>query len=153
MPAGAKKCTNPEGTAERLSLEQAAQLSSDADARRTELQQLKFSGGAVRCWVLADRTTIDIRLYQFESADNATSFFDSDIEATGADYSAANTSDVSGVPGGQSFANPSKDSHGFVRVISIGRNADVVLVVALAQPAPVKVSVADTLLAAQYDKL
>lgn len=153
MPTGAQKCSDEEGTNETLSLDQAANLSSDPQGRKDELQQYKFKGGAVRCWVSSDSTTVDVRLYQFGSSDNAQSFFDSDIDGTSSDYSAANTTDVSGVPGGKSFATPTKDSKGYVRVISIGLNGDVVLVIAIAQLPPLKVSASDTLLQQEYQKL
>jgi hypothetical protein len=153
MPSGAHKCADEEGTNESLSLEQASNLSSDPDSRKDQLEHYEFKGGAVRCWVDSDKTTVDVRLYQFGSTDDAKSFFDSDIEGTGSDYTADNTTDVSGVPDGKSFASPDKDNQGYVRVISIGHNGDVVLVIAIAQLPPLKVSVSDTLLQQEYQKL
>jgi hypothetical protein len=153
MPDGAKKCPNEEGTDNALNLNQAAQLSSDPAKRSAELQQFKFTGGAVRCWVLDNKTVVDVRLYQFNSSANASGFFDADIRGTKPGYSTDNITTVSGVPGAQSFASPNKDSNGYARVISIGQRGDVVLVVALAQIPPVKVSVAEDLLVQQYQKL
>lgn len=153
MPSGAHKCADEEGTDESLSLEQASNLSSDHDSRKQQLEHYKFKGGAVRCWVTSDHTTVDVRLYQFGSTDNAKSFFDSDIDGTGSDYTADNTTDVTGVPDGKSFASPEKNDQGYVQVISIGRNGDVVLVIAIAQLPPLKVSVSDTLLQQEYQKL
>jgi hypothetical protein len=96
---------------------------------------------------------VDVRLYQFDSVADATGFFTADLRGTKADYTADNITQVSGVPGGQSFAKPTKDSNGYVRVISIGQRGDVVLVVALAQIPPLNVSVAEDLLVQQYGKL
>jgi hypothetical protein len=153
MPSSAKKCSTEEGTNENLSLDQAAQLSSNASSRKQTLQQYNFAKGAVRCWVASDKTTVDIRLYQFDSADNAKGFFDDDVSATSDGYDSANITDVAGVPKGKSFADTKPDGSGYVSVISIGANGDVVLVIAIAQPQPIKVSASDQLLVAQYQKL
>jgi hypothetical protein len=153
MPDGQKKCPNEEGTDNALTLSQAANLSSDPNKRAAELQQYKFTSGAVRCWVADNKTVVDVRLYQFDSAANATGFFNADLRGTKPGYSANNITPVSGVPGAQSFASPNKDSNGYVRVISIGQRGDVVLVVALAQIPPLNVSVAEDLLVQQYGKL
>ncbi|GIH21144.1 hypothetical protein [Rugosimonospora africana] len=153
MPSGAQKCSDEEGTNESLSLDQASKLSSDPENRKKDLESYKFKGGAVRCWVTADNTTVDVRLYQFGETEKAKSFFDSDIEGTSTEYTANNITDVNGVPQGKSFAKPEKDSQGYVRVISIGLNGDVVLVIAIAQLPPLKVSVSETLLQQEYQKL
>ncbi len=152
-PSSARDCSTQEGTNENLSLDQAAQLSSNPSARKQTLQQYAYTKGAVRCWVAADKTTVDLRLYQFDSPENAHGFFSDNVSATSDGYDSGNITDVAGVPGGKSFADPKADSSGYVSVISIGLKGDVVLVVALAQPQPIKVSVSDSLLAQLYQKL
>jgi hypothetical protein len=153
MPGGAKKCANEEGTDGALSLSQAANLSTEPDKRTAELQQYEFTGGAVRCWVAGDGTVVDVRLYQFKSTDGAAGFFDVDLRGTKASSPADIVTDISGVPGGQSVANPKPDSSGDVLTISIALRGDVVLVVAVRQSPPLKVSAAESVLTAQYQKL
>jgi hypothetical protein len=153
MPGGAKKCSNEEGTNGALTLSQAANLSTDATKRAAELKQYEFTGGAVRCWVAGDGTVVDLRLYQFKSTDGAAGFFDADVRGTTPLYPPDNITDISGVPGGQSFANPKPDSSGDVQAISIALRGDVVLVVAVRQSPPLKVSAAESVLSAQYQKL
>ena len=153
LPGGAKKCANEEGTDGALTLSQAANLSTQPDKRSAELTQYKFTGGAVRCWVAGDGTVVDVRLYQFDSTDNAAGFFDADVRGTKPLYPASNVTDISGVPGGQSFANPNPDSNGDVQVISIALRGDVVLVAAVRQSPPLKVAAAESVLTAQYQKL
>jgi hypothetical protein len=152
-PSGARDCANQEGTNENLSLDQAAQLSSNPSARKQTLQQYDYTKGAVRCWVSADKTTVDLRLYQFDSPTNAHGFFTDNVDATSDGYDSGNITDVTGVPGGKSFGIP-KDSDGYASVISIGLKGDVVLVVALAQqPGKYDVTVSNALLKQLYDKL
>jgi hypothetical protein len=153
LPSGVSKCSNEEGTDGALSLSQAANLSSDPTKRAAELDQYNFTGGAVRCWVTGDKTVVDVRLYQFDSTTNARGFFDADLRGTSPGYTKDNITSVSGVPEGQSFANPNKDNNGYARVISIGLRGDVVLVIAWAQIPPLKVSFAENLLVQQYQKL
>jgi hypothetical protein len=153
LPSGLKKCSNEEGTNNALNLDQAAKLSSDETKRRQELQQYKFTDGAVRCWVAANGSVIDVRLYRFDSTANASDFFDADIGGTSPGYSSDNITSVSGVPGGKSFASPTKDSNGYTRVISIGLRGDVVLVIAMAQTTALDVKSAENLLVQQYQKL
>jgi hypothetical protein len=152
LPSGLKKCPNEEGTNNALSLDQAANLSTDPAKRRQELQNYGFKDGAVRCWLAANGSVVDVRLYRFGSTANASDFFDADISGTSPDYSADNITQVPGVPGGKSFANPVKSSDGYVRVISIGRSGDVVLVIAVAQTT-LDVKSAENLLVQQYQKL
>ena len=153
LPGGAKKCSNEEGTDGALNLSQAANLSTDPDKRALELKQYKFVGGAVRCWVAGDGTVVDVRLYQFDSTDNAATFFDGDVRGTKPLYPAANVTDIAGVPGGQTFGNPKADSSGDVQVVSMAVRGDVVIVVAVRQSPPLKVSAAESPLTAQYQKL
>jgi hypothetical protein len=153
MPGGTKKCSNEEGTDGALSLSQAANLSTQPAKRTEELTRYKFTGGAVRCWVAGDGTVVDVRLYQFDSTDNAAGFFDADVQGTKPLYTTDNITDISGVPGGQSFANPTPDSNGDVQVISIGVRGDIVLVTAVRQSPPLKLSAAEGVLTAQYQKL
>jgi hypothetical protein len=152
-PSGAKACPKEEGTNGSLSLDQAANLSNDPNQRRSELQKYSFTGGAVSCWVASDQTVVDIRLYQFDSTDDGLGFFNADIGGTTPGYSSDNITDVAGLPGAKSFADPTKDSNGYYRVISIGLRGDVVLVVALAQVQELKVPVAEQLLTQEAQKL
>jgi hypothetical protein len=152
-PGGAKACPKDEGTNGALSLDQAANLSNDPAQRRSELQKYNYTSGAVRCWVANDQAVVDVRLYQFDSTDDALGFFNADIGGTTPGYSADNITDVAGVPGAKSFADPTKDANGYYRVISIGLRGDVVLVVALAQVQQLKVSVAEQLLTQQAQAL
>jgi hypothetical protein len=147
-PGGLKSCTPEEGTDGQLSLDQAANLSSDPTTRADELRRYHFTGGAYNCWIAADKSVVDIRLYQFDSTDAALGFFNTDVKAT---TSAGQVNDVSGVPGGKTAAKAGND--GTFTIISIGLRGDVVLVVALRQPAPAHSSVADQYLSQQYDKL
>jgi hypothetical protein len=153
LPSGLKKCPNEEGTNNALNLDQAAKLSSDEDKRRQELQEYKFLDGAVRCWVAANGSVVDVRLYRFDSTSNASDFFDADINGTSPGYTADDITPVAGVPGAKTFAKPDKDSNGYTRVISIGRNGDVVLVIAMAETTAVDIKPAEDLLVQQYQKL
>jgi hypothetical protein len=153
LPNGLKKCSNEEGTNNTLSLDQAAKLSSDEEKRRQELQDYKYTTGAVRCWVTGNGTVVDVRLYQFDSTSNASDFFAADIDGTSPGYTADQITPVSGVPDAKSFASPDKDNSGYTRVISIGLRGDVVLVVAMAQTTALDVSLSEKLLVQQYQKL
>ncbi|GAA5198021.1 hypothetical protein GCM10023322_70530 [Rugosimonospora acidiphila] len=153
MPSAAQKCEDEEGTNEVLSLDQAAQLSDNADARKSELQKFGFKTGAARCWVNSDDSSVDIRLYQFGSSTDAKGFFDEDIDGTSSAYDAANKADVAGVPDAKSFATPDKDDQGFVQALEIGLNGDVVMVVVTNQHAPLSLDSANDLLKQEYQKL
>src|SRR6266536_569091 len=134
-PAGSRNWSTPLGTNGELSLDQAAQLSSDANERRKMLTENNFKGGAVQCWIGTDRSVVDVRLYFFDTPGHAEAFFKDDIDATSAGYTAANTTTVPGVPGAEMYVDPKKDDQGYVNAIAIGLKDDVVFVVSLGEKA------------------
>ncbi|HEY5987457.1 MAG TPA: hypothetical protein VIV12_13950, partial [Streptosporangiaceae bacterium] len=144
----------PLGTNQNLSLSQAANLSNDVKARREMLTQDHFAHGAVRCWIGADASVVDVRLYQFSSVSNAQAFFRQDVSATSHGYTSANTSHISGVPGGWAYSDPKRDSNGYVHVITLAVKGDVVFVVSLAEHSrTVDLTLPDSLAKQQYQKL
>jgi hypothetical protein len=153
-PSGSRAWPSPLGTDRNLSLDQASELSSDKKARRDMLSENNFKSGAVQCWIGSDRSVVDVRLYQFDTAEHADGFFKADIEATSSSYSAADTSTVPGVPKAEAYSDTKKDEQGYVRVIAIGVKADVVFVVSLAEKADkVDLTLPNRLMQQQYDKL
>ncbi|OLB81140.1 MAG: hypothetical protein AUI14_04595 [Actinobacteria bacterium 13_2_20CM_2_71_6] len=154
-PSGSHNWSKPLGTDRNLSLDQASELSSDPKARKDMLQQYNFAKGAVQCWIASGSTSIvDVRLYQFDTADHADSFFRDNLDATGSGYTSANTSTVVGVPGAKSFSDPKKDAQGYVSVISIGLKGDVVFVVSIGEKGDkVDLSIPDKLMQQQFAKL
>ncbi len=154
-PSGSRNWPKPLGTDRNLSLDQAAELSSDPKARKDMLQQYSFTKGAVQCWIASGgANVVDVRLYQFDTADHAESFFRDNLDATGQSYSSANTATVAGVPGAKSFSDPKKDDQGFVSVISIGLKGDVVFVVSIGEKGDtIDLSVPERLMQQQYGKL
>jgi hypothetical protein len=153
-PSGSRAWPTPLGTDRNLSLDQASELSSDKTARRKMLTQYNFAHGAVQCWIGKDHSVVDVRLYQFDTADNAESFFRDDIDATSGGYTSANTSTIPGVPDAEAYSDPKKDDQGYVHVIAIGHKADVVFVVSLGERADtVDLSLPNSLMAQQYGKL
>jgi hypothetical protein len=144
----------PLGTNQNLSLAQAANLSNDAKARREMLTRDHFTHGAVRCWIGADSSVADVRLYQFSSVSNAQAFFRQDVNATSHGYTSANTARISGVPGGWAYSDPKRDSQGFVHVITLAVKGDVVFVVSIAEHSEtVDLTLPDSLVKQQYRKL
>jgi hypothetical protein len=144
----------PLGTNQNLSLAQAANLSNDAKARRQMLTRDHYTHGAVRCWIGADSSVVDVRLYQFSSVSNAQAFFRQDVSATSPAYTSANTAHISGVPGGWAYSDPRRDSRGFVHVITLAVKGDVVFVVSIAQHSQrVDLTLPDSLVRQQYQKL
>ena len=153
-PSGSRNWPTPLGTDRNLSLDQASELSSDAKTRKTMLSQYNYSHGAVQCWIGSDRSVVDVRLYQFDTADHAESFFRDDIDATSSDYTAANTATIPGVPGAEAYLTPKKDDQGYVQVIAIGVKADIVFVVSLGEHADtIDMGIADRLMQQQFGKL
>jgi hypothetical protein len=118
------------------------------------LTENNFTHGAVQCWIGSDRSVVDVRLYQFDSADHAKKFFDDDIDATSGGYTSANTTTVPGVPGAEMYIDPKKDDQGYVNAIAIGWKGDVVFVVSLGERADkLDTSLPYSLMLKQYEKL
>src|SRR5205814_337027 len=81
-PSGSRNWPKPLGTDRNLSLDQASELSSDPKARKDMLQQYSFTKGAVQCWIASGGSSVvDVRLYQFDTADHAQSFFQDNLDA------------------------------------------------------------------------
>jgi hypothetical protein len=153
-PSGSHNWPTPLGSDRNLSIDQAADLSSDSKGRKDMLNQYTFTHGAVQCWIGSDRSVVDVRLYQFDSADHAESFFRDDIDATSSDYTAATTATIPSVPGAEAYSDPKKDDQGYVHVIAIGIKADVVFVVSLGEHSDtVDLTLPDRLMQQQYNKL
>jgi hypothetical protein len=152
-PSGSRNWTS-DCTNGNLSIDDASKLSDNSSARKDMLSGYGFKGAARQCWVGADRSIVDVRLYQFDSTDHANSFFKDDLDATGADYAAANTTPVPGVPGSENYVDPKKDQHGYVASLAIGLKGDVVFVVSLSEQANVlDTSLPYGLMLQQYQKL
>ena len=154
-PSGSRNWSKPLGTDRNLSLDQASELSSDPKARKEMLQQYNYAKGAVQCWISSGSLyVVDVRLYQFDTADHADGFFRDNLDATGAGYTSPNTGTVVGVPGAKSFADPKKDAQGYVSIISIGIKGDVVFVVSIGEKGDkVDLAPSDKLMEQQYQKL
>ncbi len=145
---------NPLGTNRNLSMSQAAALSNDAKARREMFTRDSFTHGAVRCWIGADSSVADVRLYQFSSASNAKAFFRQDVSATSHGYTSANTASISGVPGAWAYSDPRRDRQGYVHVITLAVKGDVVFVVSVGEHSrTVDLTLPDSLVKQQYRKL
>jgi hypothetical protein len=151
-PEDSQVCTQPAGTNEHLTLDQAAGLSSDVPGRKAELASYNYVQGAVRCWTTGD-VLVTVRLYQFAADSDAAGFFNEDINSTSRLYTPGNISAVPGVPAAKTFATPKKDDQGYVSAVSIGVNGTVVLVATASQEPPLQVSVPNGVLAAQYQRL
>lgn len=154
-PSGSRNWSKPLGTDRNLSIDQASELSSDPKARKEMLNQYNFTHGAVQCWISSGSLyVVDVRLYQFDTADHADGFFRDNLDATGAGYTSGNTAPVSGVPEAKSFSDPKKDAQGYVSVISIGLKGDVVFVVSMGEKGDkVDLAPSDALMAQQFQKL
>jgi hypothetical protein len=154
-PSGSRNWSKPLGTDRNLSLDQASELSSDPKARKDMLKQYNFTHGAVQCWISSGSLyVVDVRLYQFDTADHADGFFRDNLDATGAGYTGPNTSTVVGVPGAKSFADPKKDAQGYVSIISIGIKGDVVFVVSMGEKGDkIDLAPSDKLMQQQLQKL
>ena len=154
-PSGSRNWSKPLGTDRNLSLDQASELSSDPKARKQMLQQYNFAKGAVQSWISSGSLYIvDVRLYQFDTADHADGFFRDNLDATGAGYTSANTATVVGVPGAKSYADPKKDAQGYVSIISIGLKGDVVFVVSMGEKGDkIDLAPSDKLMEQQFGKL
>lgn len=153
-PSGSRNWSTPLGTDRNLSLDQASQLSSDPKARRDMLTQYHFTHGAVQCWVGSDRSVVDVRLYQFDTPQNAEDFFRDNIDATSSGYTASNISTVPSVPGAELYAAPKKDDQGYVNAIAIGLKGDVVFVVSLGEKADkLDLTLPNQLMLQEYQKL
>lgn len=154
-PSGSRNWSKPLGTDRNLSLDQASELSSDPKARKDMLQQYNFTKGAVQSWISSGSVNVvDVRLYQFDTADHADGFFRDNLDATGGSYTSANTGTVVGVPGAKSFADPKKDAQGYVSIISIGLKGDVVFVVSIGEKGDkIDLATSDKLMQQQFQKL
>jgi hypothetical protein len=147
-PSGSHAWSKPLGTDRNLSLRQTARLSANSKARRATLVKDHFTHGAVQCWITANGTWVDVRLYQFGSASDAQNFFKGDA------ITVAGQSGVNGVPGGRTFADSKPDSDGYISVIAIGVKGDVVFLVDLAEHSPTaRLSMSNRLMREQYGKL
>jgi hypothetical protein len=137
-----------------LSLDDASKLSDNQKARRDMLNQYGFKDGARLCWVGADRSIVDVRLYRFDSLDHSKSFFKDDIDATSGGYTSANTTSVPGVPEAENYVDPKVDAQGYVASLAIGMKGDIVFVVSLSEKAQVlDTTLPYTLMQQQYQKL
>lgn len=152
-PAGSQQWPNPLGTHRKLSLRQAASLSTDRKARLRTLTEDHFTKGAVQSWI-KNGTWIDVRLYQFASAADAQVFFRGDIAASSQSTPAANQSPVRSVPGARAFADSKPDSDGYISVIAIGVKGDVVFLVDAAEhSSTAHLALPGKLMRGQYSKL
>jgi hypothetical protein len=154
-PSGSRNWSKPLGTDRNLSLDQASELSSDPKARKQMLQQYNYIKGAVQCWISSGSLyVVDVRLYQFDTADHADGFFRDNLDATGAGYTGPNTNTVVGVPGAKSYSDPKKDAQGYVSIISIGIKGDVVFVVSMGEKGDkIDLAPSDKLMEQEYQKL
>ena len=153
-PRGSHGWPHPLGTNRTLSLTQVAHLSTDHKARRALLTRDHFTHGAVQCWIAKSGTWVDVRLYQFGSADDAQSFFRADIASSETTTPRADQSSVSGVRDARVFATSKPDSNGYISVLVIGVKGDVTFVVDLAEKAKkARLVLPDSLARAQYRRL
>jgi hypothetical protein len=152
-PSGSHAWNKPLGTDKKLTLDQASALSSDASARKKMLTGYNFTQGAVQCWIGSDKTQVDVRLYQFDSATNAQGFYKDDIDATTGGYTAGNVNSIPGLSDAKSFADPKPDAQGYVQALAIGVKGDVVVVVDVMHPATLDIAVPNGILTQQIEKL
>ena len=153
-PSGSHPWPQPLGTNGKLSLAQAAALSTDSKSRRRRLTEDHYVQGAVRSWVTESGTWIDVRLYQFRSAADAQNMFLTDIDASSSNTPVADQFPVSKVPGARAFADAKPDSDGFISVIAIGVKGDVAFIVDVAEHAhKASLGMPDDLMRQQYSKL
>jgi hypothetical protein len=153
-PRGSQPWPKPLGTTRKLSLRQAAHLSTDSKARHTRLSKDHFVQGAVQCWIAKSGAWVDVRLYQFGSAALAQDFFHTDIAASSSTTPAADQSRVIDVPGARAFADAKPDSDGYLSVLVIGVKGDVVFLVDMAEHSTTAhLGTPDRLMHGQYSKL
>lgn len=153
-PAGSHPWPQPLGTDGKLSLAQAASLSSNRTARRKRLIEDHYLQGAVKSWVTEAGTWIDVRLYRFGSAADARSLYLTDIDGSSSSTPVADQSAVTDVPGARAFADPKPDSSGFISVIAVGVKGDVVFIVDAAEHSKrASLGTPDMLMREQYGKL
>ncbi len=152
-PAKSRPWTNPPGTDGHLSLDQAAAESTDPTARGARLRRDNFQEGAVRTWHASDNTLVEIRLLRFGDDDSASDFYQADAAGTAKRYDTAHIITVDGVGEGVVIPDPARDANGYVHLIGLARNGDVVLVVSVSQHGNLAPAAAEQLVKAQYDRL
>lgn len=153
-PHGSNAWPQPLGTNGKLSLAQAASLSTNSKARSTRLTGDHYVQGAVRSWVTSNGTWFDVRLYQFGSDADARNLFLTDIDASSSGTPVAHQSGVKNVPMARAFADPKPDSAGFVSVLVVGIKGDVVFIVDAAEHSKTpRLGTPDDLMQEQYNKL
>lgn len=162
-PSGSNPWPTPLGTHRRLSLIQAAGLNGGT---REILTRYHFTHGAVRCWLGAHGSSIvDVRLFAFDSAQDAQGFFrdakkaqgffwdDVDTGSTPGRHASAKSAGIAGVPGARAYFDAKPDHYGYVHVIALGIKADVVFVVSAGEPDTVDLGLPAKLMRRQYHKL
>jgi hypothetical protein len=133
-------------------LAQTAALSTDPTARAGMLRRYGFQQTAIVRWISSVNSVVEIRLYQFDSVDDASNFYTLDITAT-TNSSWGRPTAVSGTPNAWAYLDPTPDSNGYVSTLTLAARGDIVIVVAVRQYAPAEPKETAQILSDQYAKL
>ena len=150
-PTDARTC-NSHPTDQNLTLDQAAALSTNPTARAMAFRRYEFQRGFSRCWISNTGTLVDLRLYQFSTAELAGAFHTQDVLAnTRGSWGA--TTDVPGIPGGKSFVKSTLDKDGYAQTLSVCQLGDISVAIATNQLPPASASVSNQILVDEYAML
>jgi hypothetical protein len=152
LPAPSDSQPWPRGLpTEAIDVDQAASSSGDPTARANFLRGCGFLRGAVARWVATTGTYVNIRLFQFDSIEDAGRFYAADNRI--------NTDSHWGTPtavnpiGGASYMDWNPDQNGYVDGLHTARRGDIVIIVIVSQRRPGFVAEGQQLLLDQYVRL
>jgi hypothetical protein len=153
-PQGAQPWAAPRGTDGTLSADQVAAETGDPAAALALLRRYGFHGAAVRTWTQPDRTVVEVRLLQFDSAEHAAGYTTTAQSATRAAWGqAAATVPTPGVSGGETYFAAQPDQYGYVYLAAFAARNDLVLHVNVNQPQPGDPAAMNDLVLRQYQRL
>jgi hypothetical protein len=133
-------------------LDQTAALSTNPTARAGVLRRFGFQQTAVVRWISSVNSIVEIRLYRFDSVDDATNFYREDTTLTTTSSWGQPTA-VSGTPDAWWYLNPTTDSNGYVSTLTMAASGDIVIAMFVEQYAPAEPKETTQILSDQYAKL
>ncbi|MFL6075432.1 MAG: hypothetical protein ACJ73S_18735 [Mycobacteriales bacterium] len=152
-PRDAQPWAVPRGADGTLSADQVAAETGDPAAALALLRRYGFHGAAVRTWTQPDRTVVEVRILQFDSAAHAAGYTATAQAATRAAWGRAATLPTPGVAGGETYFAAQPDQYGYVYLAAFAARNDLVLHVNVNQPEPGDPAAVNDLVLRQYQRL
>jgi hypothetical protein len=147
VPEGAGPWKEPQ----KVALQQAAALGENKTAQTELLRRYGFVRGALRAWHANDGKLVDIRLYQFASADNARRY--AEFEQMVSDYTSGGDMPIADASGAHTYTDTTTDKYGYQSELGIGYRGITVVIISVHKYAPLDRTDLADLMRRQYARL